>query len=146
MKNHSDGGEFSCFRTHRHLCLTTMQRRVLLTLVGCVLLAACSSNAIFELLRPADDRQTWLVVTRWRDKEAFEAWVASPAFTHGHRGASGEGEARPPVGTNSELWAYDIEVAVSRSTGLIPPLMLVDTTMTAAVPSAHCPPARRGPE
>ena len=40
----------------------------------------------FELLRPTDDRRTWLVVTRWRDEAAFDAWVASPAFGHGHQG------------------------------------------------------------
>ena len=28
-------------------------------------------------------------MTGWRDKEAFEAWVASPAFAHGHRGVRG---------------------------------------------------------
>jgi len=66
----------------------------------------------FELLRPTDDRDTWLVVTRWRDKEAFEAWVASPAFAHGHRGVSGEDANRPPVGTHSELWSYEVEVEV----------------------------------
>jgi len=68
----------------------------------------------FELLRPTDDRQTWLVVTRWRDKEAFEAWVASPAFAHGHRGAPSGGASRPPVGTHSELWSYDVEIEVRR--------------------------------
>ena len=68
----------------------------------------------FELLRPTDDRTTWLVVTRWRDNEAFEAWVASPAFAHGHRGASGQGANRPPVGTHSELWSYEVELSVPR--------------------------------
>ena len=29
----------------------------------------------FELLKPTDGRTTWLVVTRWRDEEAFQAWV-----------------------------------------------------------------------
>ena len=71
----------------------------------------------FELLRPTDDRDTWLVVTRWRDKEAFEAWVASPAFAHGHRGVSGEGADRPPVAVHSELWSYEVEVSVPRSPG-----------------------------
>ena len=42
----------------------------------------------FELLRPTDDRTTWLVVTRWRDEAAFQAWVTSPAFAHGHRQAA----------------------------------------------------------
>jgi heme oxygenase (mycobilin-producing) len=43
----------------------------------------------FELLKPTDGRNTWLVVTRWRDEEAFEAWRNSPAFGHGHRAESG---------------------------------------------------------
>jgi heme-degrading monooxygenase HmoA len=66
----------------------------------------------FELLRPTDDRTTWLVVTRWKDEESFMAWVSSPAFMHGHRGAAGGGEgeapARPPVAMSSELWSYEI--------------------------------------
>jgi heme-degrading monooxygenase HmoA len=69
----------------------------------------------FELLKPTDDRTTWLVVTRWRDQEAFDAWVSSPAFAHGHRSeartASGgpEGGAeKPPVAVHSELWSYEV--------------------------------------
>lgn len=90
----------------------------------------------FELMRPVDDRETWLVVTRWRDDAAFEAWVASPAFGHGHRGSSqgsgahgssgahgghggdgsggahgghgGDTNAAPPVSMSSELWAYEV--------------------------------------
>ena len=78
----------------------------------------------FELLKPTDDRTTWLVITRWRDEAAFEAWVGSPAFAHGHRSADGQrssepsGEGRPDhgagkgkpaaVGTHSELWSYEI--------------------------------------
>lgn len=65
----------------------------------------------FELLRPTDDRTTWLVLTRWRDQEAFDAWVASPAFAHGHRGAAGGGGSphgtTGPVGVSSELWSYE---------------------------------------
>src|SRR5699024_3030978 len=34
----------------------------------------------FELLKPTDGRTTWLVVTRWRDEESFQAWMGSPAF------------------------------------------------------------------
>jgi heme-degrading monooxygenase HmoA len=64
----------------------------------------------FELLKPTDDRTTWLVVTRWRDEESFQAWVKSPAFAHGHRSASERagGEAPPPVGISSELWSYEV--------------------------------------
>ena len=48
----------------------------------------------FELLQPNDDRGVWLVVTRWRDEDSFDAWVASPAFAHGHRGAASSRGAR----------------------------------------------------
>ena len=43
----------------------------------------------FELLQPTDGRTTWLVITRWRDEDSFNAWTSSPAFGHGHR-PSGE--------------------------------------------------------
>jgi heme-degrading monooxygenase HmoA len=79
----------------------------------------------FELLKPTDERGVWLVLTRWRDEASFDAWVSSPAFAHGHRGAGGhsadggpptglaDGDAGapvdpPPVGAHSELWSYDI--------------------------------------
>jgi heme oxygenase (mycobilin-producing) len=64
----------------------------------------------FELLQPTDDRTTWLVVTRWRDEESFQAWVSSPAFAHGHRSeAERSGEPAPkPVGVHSELWSYTV--------------------------------------
>ena len=61
----------------------------------------------FELLRPTDDRLQWLVVTRWRDEESFNDWVASPAFAHGHRGANAPKDGAP-VATHSELWSYEI--------------------------------------
>jgi len=66
----------------------------------------------FELLQPTDGRTTWLVVTRWRDEEAFTAWASSPAFGQGHRSegphaseAAGE-QPKKPVGVSSELWSY----------------------------------------
>lgn len=67
----------------------------------------------FELLRPTDERTTWLVITRWRDEDAFEAWKTSPAFAHGHGGASAGGHAgrehgHGPVGVNAELWSYEV--------------------------------------
>ncbi|MFL6204629.1 MAG: antibiotic biosynthesis monooxygenase family protein [Acidimicrobiales bacterium] len=75
----------------------------------------------FELLQPTDDRTTWLVVTRWRDEEAFDAWVSSPAFGAGHQSEAkgdgtagghphghGGGDAPRPVGVSSELWSYKV--------------------------------------
>ena len=60
----------------------------------------------FQLLRPADDRGTWLVYTRWRDKECFEAWVSSMAFGQGHARPEGE---KGPVATGSSLWQFTVE-------------------------------------
>jgi heme oxygenase (mycobilin-producing) len=82
----------------------------------------------FELLKPTDGRTTWLVVTRWRDDEAFNAWLTSSAFVQGHahvagqsagaghghgaahseRQAGAEGDQARPVGTGSELWSFAI--------------------------------------
>jgi heme-degrading monooxygenase HmoA len=64
----------------------------------------------FELLKPTDDRTTWLVVTRWADEDSFQAWVNSPAFGHGHRSeAERSGEPAPAhVGVSSELWSYEV--------------------------------------
>lgn len=65
----------------------------------------------FQLLRPDDDRTTWLVYTRWRDEASFQAWVQSRAFTHGHaqRSQDGPEAERQPVATGSELWAFRVE-------------------------------------
>jgi len=70
----------------------------------------------FELLKPTDGRTTWLVVTRWRDEAAFQAWMNSPAFGHGHRSAAERagGGAPPPVGIGSELWSYEVAGGSSR--------------------------------
>ena len=60
----------------------------------------------FQLLRPTDDRSTWLVYTRWRDEAAFEAWASSQAFQQGH--ARPEGSSQP-VASGSELWSFTVE-------------------------------------
>jgi heme-degrading monooxygenase HmoA len=62
----------------------------------------------FELLRPTDERTQWLVVTRWRDDESFQAWVASPSFAHGHAGADRPAPHGGPVSVGSELWSYEV--------------------------------------
>ena len=75
----------------------------------------------FELLKPTDDRTTWLVITRWADEESFEAWKASQSFGHAHRGTSGDqegasGEApQRPVGMSAELWSYEVSTGSSGS-------------------------------
>ena len=58
----------------------------------------------FQLLRPNDDREVCLVITTWRDEDAFRAWVAGPDFAAGHKQHREDG----PVGTSSELWSFDV--------------------------------------
>lgn len=58
----------------------------------------------FDLLRPNDDRDVCLVVTRWASEEAFMAWVRSPDFAAGHAQHRTDG----PVGTASEIWSFDV--------------------------------------
>lgn len=58
----------------------------------------------FELLKPTDERDVFLVYTRWRSQADFDAWLQSPAFQHGHRQHSEGG----PVGSASELWSFDV--------------------------------------
>jgi len=77
----------------------------------------------FQLLRPSDDRTTWLVYTRWRDEEAFQAWMSSQAFgqSHGQPAGGGPGStggqppAGGPVATGSELWSYLVEQRETRA-------------------------------
>ncbi|HSH22892.1 MAG TPA: antibiotic biosynthesis monooxygenase [Acidimicrobiales bacterium] len=59
----------------------------------------------FELLRPTDDRTTWLVVTHWRDEASFQAWMRSSAFRGQHHQRP-EGQA--PLAMASELWSYEV--------------------------------------
>ena len=74
----------------------------------------------FELLRPADGREQWLVMTTWRDQASFEAWRASTSFGQahtedrpagGHPGAAphGHGSVQAPVSTTSEIWSFTVE-------------------------------------
>ncbi|MFH5821502.1 antibiotic biosynthesis monooxygenase family protein [Georgenia sp. AZ-5] len=61
----------------------------------------------FELLQPTDGRTTWLVVTRWRDEAAYDAWVGSEGFAAGH-GRSEDGARQRPVGISSEQWSFAV--------------------------------------
>ena len=58
----------------------------------------------FDLLRPNDEREVCLVVTRWRSEDDFRAWLNSPDFAAGHSQHREQG----PVGTSSEIWSFDV--------------------------------------
>ncbi len=58
----------------------------------------------FELLRPNDEREVCLVLTRWRSEADFRAWMESTDFSAGHSQHRQSG----PVGSASELWSFDV--------------------------------------
>lgn len=73
----------------------------------------------FELLKPTDGRTQWLVLTRWRDEDAFQAWFNSQAFAQGHQSAQERagGDSPPPVSVASEVWNYEIAGGSDPSAG-----------------------------
>lgn len=58
----------------------------------------------FELLRPVEGQDRYLVYTRWDNREAFEAWTSSQQFEKGHAQHEGKG----PAATDSELWTFEV--------------------------------------
>jgi len=56
----------------------------------------------FELLRPVEGTDSYLVYTRWRSEEDFQAWMSSQAFGQGHGG----GER--PAATGATLWSFEV--------------------------------------
>lgn len=59
----------------------------------------------FELLRPTEGTDRYLVITKWRDEAAFKAWMDSAAFQRGHaqsqkdtEAAEGQGHGGHPHG------------------------------------------------
>ena len=58
----------------------------------------------FELLRPVEGSDSYLVYTRWRDEESFAAGRDGMAgAAHGERPA-GQG----PAASGSELWSFEV--------------------------------------
>jgi heme-degrading monooxygenase HmoA len=58
----------------------------------------------FELLRPQEGTDLYLVYTRWESEEAFQAWHNSQDFNHAHHGD----ETRAPVASHSQLWSFQV--------------------------------------
>ncbi len=57
----------------------------------------------FELLRPNDDREVCLVLTRWRSEEDFQAWVSRRTSVPATRST-----ARAGRWARSEIWSFDV--------------------------------------
>lgn len=67
----------------------------------------------FELLRPDDGNDRYLVYTRWRSEEDFQRWTESRAFQKGHEEAraSGQGHGHGhggPAASGAELWSFEV--------------------------------------
>jgi heme-degrading monooxygenase HmoA len=73
----------------------------------------------FELLRPVEGTDRYLVYTRWRSAEDFQRWQDSQSFQHGHAQAQGPGRGQGqsgPAATGAELWSFEvIESAAPKS-------------------------------
>ncbi|MEO3973228.1 antibiotic biosynthesis monooxygenase [Streptomyces sp. CAU 1734] len=64
----------------------------------------------FELLRPLEGTDQYLVYTRWSSEEAFEAWMAG-SMRGAHAPAEGraEGGDKPkPAASGSTLWSFEV--------------------------------------
>ncbi|MER6574642.1 antibiotic biosynthesis monooxygenase [Nonomuraea sp. NPDC001023] len=67
----------------------------------------------FELLRPVEGTDQYLVYTRWRSEEDFQAWQQGQAFQRGHAQAAagqgqGHGHGQGPAATDSQVWSFDV--------------------------------------
>ncbi|MFE6228545.1 MULTISPECIES: antibiotic biosynthesis monooxygenase [unclassified Streptomyces] len=66
----------------------------------------------FELLRPLEGTDQYLVYTRWRSEEDFQKWM-SGSMKAAHQGTSGgeggDGGERPkPAASGSTLWSFEV--------------------------------------
>ncbi|MFJ3667803.1 antibiotic biosynthesis monooxygenase family protein [Streptomyces sp. NPDC090106] len=63
----------------------------------------------FELLRPVEGTDTYLVYTRWRSEEDFEKWMSGMGGAPSHgRGDAAEGERPRPAATGATLWSFEV--------------------------------------
>ncbi|MFJ9771710.1 antibiotic biosynthesis monooxygenase family protein [Kitasatospora sp. NPDC101157] len=62
----------------------------------------------FELLRPVEGTDNYLVYTRWRSEEDFKAWMEGP-MKAAHQGGGEGGEApKRPAASGSTLWSFEV--------------------------------------
>ncbi|MFI7609817.1 antibiotic biosynthesis monooxygenase family protein [Nonomuraea terrae] len=80
----------------------------------------------FELLRPLEGTDRYLVYTRWRSEDDFQQWQQGQAFQRGHAQAAqgahdqgpaqgpaqghgqGHGHGQGPAASGSELWSFEV--------------------------------------
>ncbi|GAA3922424.1 antibiotic biosynthesis monooxygenase [Streptomyces gulbargensis] len=64
----------------------------------------------FELLRPLEGTDQYLVYTRWRSEEDFQAWMngSMKAAHQGTAGGEGGAERPKPAASGSTLWSFEV--------------------------------------
>lgn len=67
----------------------------------------------FELLRPVEGTDNYLVYTRWRDEESFQAWMEGP-MKAAHQGG---GDRPGPVSDSSSVWSFEVVQQAGPKTG-----------------------------
>ncbi|MEV6861053.1 antibiotic biosynthesis monooxygenase [Streptosporangium subroseum] len=85
----------------------------------------------FELLRPVEGTDQYLVYTRWRSDEDFKRWTESQSFQQGHAqataqaGGQGQGEAQGhghghgqgPAASGAQLWSFEVVQSAGPKSG-----------------------------
>ncbi|WP_026126771.1 antibiotic biosynthesis monooxygenase family protein [Nocardiopsis xinjiangensis] len=67
----------------------------------------------FQLLRPVEGNDKYLVYTRWRSEEDFQNWVNGQDFQRSHSESGkgspdGGGDKPAPAASDSEVWGYEV--------------------------------------
>ncbi|MCI3225707.1 antibiotic biosynthesis monooxygenase [Streptomyces sp. NP-1717] len=62
----------------------------------------------FELLRPVEGTDKYLVYTRWRDEESFRAWTEGPMKTAHRNGDAETGDRPGPAASGATLWSFEV--------------------------------------
>jgi heme-degrading monooxygenase HmoA len=60
----------------------------------------------FELLRPLEGTDQYLVYTRWSSEEAYRSWESSQDFARSHEG--GGDDLAPAASDSTHLWSYEV--------------------------------------
>jgi heme-degrading monooxygenase HmoA len=60
----------------------------------------------FELLRPLEGTDQYLVYTRWESEEAYRAWERGQDFARAHDG--GGDDLAPAASDSHHLWSYEV--------------------------------------
>ncbi|ACZ90688.1 antibiotic biosynthesis monooxygenase family protein [Streptosporangium roseum] len=85
----------------------------------------------FELLRPVEGTDQYMVYTRWRSEEDFKRWTDSQAFQKGHAQAGGQeqghghgqaagqghGHGQGPAATGAQLWSFEVVQSTGPASG-----------------------------